>query len=509
MVSFLVLIIELWLFTGIILILHHFSPRIGLTPLFFYIASIITILNPGEILALFIEPFPGIILRTGGHVFVPLVLTALLILYIANGTPVAQLVLYGLTGINLFIITVLVFLLIYLGLSSETTPVTGFLVRNDVLNPRFLRGVIASTLTFFVNMFFIVIFYQGVKNIRLKIPSWITISFALIMALWVDSVLYNILANLGTPNFNLMLPGDVFAKTLSGLVISPMLVYYLTVVACKSPTFRGYEKRSTWDMLFGVFGGVSRSLKVLQQQMQEQEIALTLAHERVILLQDMVRDASHDLKTPISSLLLKIQLLERITDEKSRNRHLAELKNQSQQLATMVDDLFTLSRLDSNRVSDKQLINLIEMGQAAYQVFYPIAEQNKLQLEFVHGDTPIWYEGFADELERIFLNLLGNAIRYTSTGNVSMSVYEDERAVFIAIKDTGIGIHTDDIPHIFTRFFRGKTASQHGIRGTGLGLPIVKTIVELHNGIIDVKSTVGVGTVITVSLPKTPQLHKE
>jgi signal transduction histidine kinase len=174
----------------------------------------------------------------------------------------------------------------------------------------------------------------------------------------------------------------------------------------------------------------------------------------------------------------------------------------------LIDELFTLSRLDSNRFVDKQLMNLSEIGRATYQIFYPIAAQNNLNLEFTHPDTPVWYEGFADELERIFLNLVGNAIRYPPTGHVSFSVSENEEAVFITVKDTGIGIHHDDIPHIFTRFFRAKTASERGIRGTGLGLPIVKTVVDLHNGSIDIKSTVGIGTVITISLPKTHQLHQ-
>ena len=507
MVSFLVLIVQLLLFTGVLLSLHHFSPRIGLTPLFFYISALITILNPGEILALFIEPVPGIIIRTGAHIFVPLLLTALLMLYIANGTPIAQLVLYGLSGINLFIITVLLFLHIYMNLADANTTISGFLSRSRLLDFQFLRGVVASTVTFFVNMFIMVIFYQGVRNKFPNAHKGFGIGLALIAALWMDSVLYNTLANLGTDRFQLWAVGDILAKTLSGLVICPILIYYLTVIAPKSSNFHGDEKRPTFDMLVGMFGRGTKNLTVLQKQLHEQELALISAHERVTLLQDMVRDASHDLKSPIASVLLKIHLLERVKDETGRVRHLSELKHQSEQLASMVDDLFTLARLDSNRVNNKKRVDITQIGQEIYQIFYPIAEQNQLRLEFKHPNTPIWYIGLADEIERIFLNLVGNAIRYTPKGEVSMSVDEDEQAVFIAIKDTGI--HHEDLPHIFNRFFRAKTASQHRIHGTGLGLPIVKTVVDLHNGSIDIKSAVGVGTVITVSLPKTHQLHKD
>jgi signal transduction histidine kinase len=502
MASLLVLIIQLWLFTGVVLVLHRLAPRIGLAPLLFYISGIIAILNFAELMALFIEPFPGIIIRTGAHVFVPILLMTILVLYIANGTSPAQLVLYALTGVNILVITVLAFLFIYMLLNNPSTPTTGLLIETNLINLQFLRGVIASTVTFFLNMFLITIIYQGMRNVLPMVPMWVAIATALIVALWTDSVLFNLLANLGTPNFQLWLPGDVLAKSISGLLIAPMATYYLVSIAPKSSTFRGNEKRPTFDMLFGVQGGVKQSLKLLQQQMHEQEMALTSARERVTLLQDMVRDASHDLKTPIASLLLKIQLLERVPNEEARARYLSELKQQSYQLSAMIDDLFTMSRLDSNRLSETQIVNLTEMGNAVFEMYRPLAEENKIELAFERSDMPIWYEGLADELERIFLNLLGNAIRYTRKGKVTLALEENKQEVIIAVRDTGIGIHHDDIPKIFTRFFRAKTASEHGIRGTGLGLPIVKTIVDLHRGAIRVDSVVNEGTTFTVSLPK-------
>lgn len=502
MANLLVLIIQLWLFTGVVLLLHWFSPRIGLAPFMFYISAIIAVLNFAELLALFIEPFPGIVIRTGAHVFVPILLVSILVLYIANGTAPAQLVLYALTGVNILVITVLIFLLIYIGLSDTHMPITGLLMQTDLINLQFLRGAIASTVTFLINLFLMTILYQGIRNVFPHFPMWITIGFALIIALWTDSVLFNLLANLGTPHFQLWLPGDVLAKTMSGLLIAPMVTYYLTKIAPKLSDYRGKDKRPTFDMLFGMFGGIKNTLKLLQQQMKEQQIALTSAQERVALLQDMVRDASHDLKTPISSLILKIQLLERVQDDTTRKRYMNELREQAQQLSAMIDDLFTLSRLDSNRIGEKQIINLTEMGNAVYQMFHPIAEQNQLQLVYHHPNTPIWYEGLADELERIFLNLLGNAIRYTRKGTVILSLDETADDVIIMVKDTGIGIHLDDLPNIFHRFFRAKTANQSGIRGTGLGLPIVKTIVDLHHGNIHVDSQVNEGTTFTIRLPK-------
>lgn len=502
MLSFAILILQLWSFTGIALLLHHATPRIGLAPMFFYISAIVTLLNPGELLALFIEPFPGVIIRTGAHVFVPLLLVILLVLYISNGTSLAQLVLYAMTGVNVLILGVLSFILIYMHLSDVTIPMTGFVTVNRTLDTRFLRGLIASSIAFFGDTFIMVIFYQWLRNQCSKIPLWLTITMTLLLALWLDSIFYNLLANLGTERFQLWLPGDIMAKTLAGFVIAPFVTYYLTAIAPKSPAFQGNKKRPTLDVLMGMFGGLKTSLAVLQEQIHEKELALTSARERVRLLQDMVRDASHDLKSPITSLLIKIHLLERAKDEASRTRYLNELKNQSQELSSLIDDLFTLARLDSSRIGEKSEINITTIGESVYRIFYPIAEENRVHLEFTHPENPIFYEGIADEIERIFLNLVGNAIRYTREGKVILDVHENEESVFIAVKDTGIGIHDDDLPHIFNRFFRSKTAKEHGIHGTGLGLPIVKTIVDLHHGDILVDSVINQGTTFTIVLPK-------
>jgi len=507
MLSFAILILQLWSFTGIALLLHYATPRIGLAPMFFYLSAIITLLNPGELLALFIEPIPGVIIRTGAHVFVPVLLVMLLVLYVANGTSLAQLVLYAMTGVNALIFLVLSFILIYMHLSDVTIPVTGFVTVNRTLDTRFLRGLVASTFAFFGDTFIMVIFYQWIRNRFSKIPLWVTITMTLILSLWADSILYNVFANLGTERFRLWLPGDILAKTLAGLVVAPFVTYYLTVIAPKSPSFQGNEKRPTLDLLMGMFGGVKKSLTILQEQIHEKELALTSARERVKLLQDMVRDASHDLKSPVTSLLIKIHLLERAKDDITRARYLNELKNQSQQLSALIDDLFTLARLDSSRIGDKNQVNITHIGEHVYRIFYPIAEENQVRLEFTHPVNPILYHGIADEIERIFLNLVGNAIRYTREGKVILDVHENEDSVFITVKDTGIGIHDDDLPHIFNRFFRSKTAKESGIHGTGLGLPIVKTIVDLHHGDIQVESVVNVGTTFTIILPKKAVLN--
>jgi hypothetical protein len=240
MLSFGVLIIEVWLFAALGLLLHRANPRFGLTPVLFYLAAFMAILNFAELLALHMEPVPGIVLRTGGHVFVPVILMMVLVLYIADGTQPAQLVIYCLTGINLLILIVLAFLLIYQNVRDSDTALRGLLAAQDLISLDFLRGVVASTITFIGDLFVIAVIYQGIRNAFPSTPQFITIGVALVAALWTDSILFNLLYFIGTPQFLTLLPGDVLAKTLAALLIWPFVAYYL--VAGRAAPARLY-----WD----------------------------------------------------------------------------------------------------------------------------------------------------------------------------------------------------------------------------------------------------------------------
>ena len=98
-------------------------------------------------------------------------------------------------------------------------------------------------------------------------------------------------------------------------------------------------------------------------------------------------------------------------------------------------------------------------------------------------------------------NLIANAINYTQRGQIQVQTYQRADRVCVEVRDTGLGIDPDDIPHLFDRFYRGQQATRSKIRGTGLGLAIVKEIVDLHRGTITVDSTVGQGSTFGVVLP--------
>jgi len=212
---------------------------------------------------------------------------------------------------------------------------------------------------------------------------------------------------------------------------------------------------------------------------------------------------SHDLKTPLASIRLANSMLRNYGDRSSpeeKRETYDTIDQQVEHLTEMINDVMTISRQDFTGAElDRQIIDLetycrdiIEELQLAYRM--------KRTLNFSGTDRRI--EAFIDikVMRRALMNLLTNAIKYSPEGKpVSMELtYADCQAI-IKVKDQGIGVPKEDLPHLFEPFNRASNVGS--IQGTGLGLAIAKQAVELHGGTISVESTVGKGTTFTITLP--------
>lgn len=625
MLSFAVLIVEIWVFTLIGLLLHRLNHRLGLAPLLFYVSALMAILNFAELLALHIEPIPGIVLRTGGHVFVPTILMIVLVLYVADGTHPAQLVIYSLTGVNIVVLIVLGFLMLYQNVYDADTQFRGLLTSQELITPEFVRGVIASLIAFVVDMLMIAVVYQGARNVLPRTPGWLFVGLALMAALWTDSILFNILYFLGTENFVVLLPGDVLAKTLAALIIWPPAAYYLERVAPRMVGYVGTAGRPTLDLIFGVFGRLSWTLEQLQAELRESQVtyrqlteniseifwlagvngdpfyylnpafevvtghrraafyrrpeaffqivhpedraritsnlrdyllntpedefrivrpdgdirwirsrvfliynqqgqvyrlvglaediterkasetqrhSLELEQEKVKLLQGFIRDASHDLKTPLAAIKLKVGLLRRVKDPADWTRHLDGLEERTDYLDQLIDDLFTLSRLESGAPAFAPQ-DMHRILRDVYETTQPLANRKNLSMRLNLCDSDsLVVMGDPHELNRALTNLTVNAVRYSQEGWVELRTKrQNDHTCVIEVEDTGIGIDPVEQTSIFERFYRAANAREKKIEGTGLGLSIVRAIIERHHGSVDVESHLGKGTVFRVQLP--------
>jgi two-component system, OmpR family, phosphate regulon sensor histidine kinase PhoR len=223
---------------------------------------------------------------------------------------------------------------------------------------------------------------------------------------------------------------------------------------------------------------------------------------------DFVANVSHELKTPITSIkgFSETLLDGAMKDEATLEAFLRIILNESDRLQTLIEDLLDLSRIEQHGFHlNIEELDLVRLVSEMITLLKGKAEEKSIQLHFAPVSGPIFIRGDYSRLKQVFINLLSNAITYTSAGGyVEIDVKEHEGKVYILIKDTGIGMEQEEIPRIFERFYRIDKARSRNSGGTGLGLAIVKHIVEAHKGNISVTSVKEKGTTFTISLEKVP-----
>ena len=219
---------------------------------------------------------------------------------------------------------------------------------------------------------------------------------------------------------------------------------------------------------------------------------------------ELVADVSHELKTPITSIMgYADTLLEGEYDKETQDKFLNVIATEARRMAKLVTDLLTLSRYDSNKErTQKESFDLGDLVKKCQdKLAIEIKKKNHTVNCFVTADVPPVYADKYD-IERVVLNILSNSIKYTKEGGEIKIyvgfVYND---AYIKIFDNGIGIPEDDLNRIFERFYRVDKARTREMGGTGLGLSIAKEILDKNGGSIDIKSVVGEGTEVVIKIP--------
>lgn len=219
---------------------------------------------------------------------------------------------------------------------------------------------------------------------------------------------------------------------------------------------------------------------------------------------------SHELKTPITVILGAIQLIEQNNiplqyDRRKSSKHLATIKQNCYRLLRLINNMLDMSRIESGYIKSNMVnCNIVYLIEEICQSVIPYADQKSITLLFDTMEEEIITAVDVDKIERIILNLLSNAIKYTQPGGkISIIVSSKMNKVDICVKDTGIGIPKHMQKSVFERYQQVDSSLTKGIEGCGLGLSIVKSFVELHDGSIKVKSEPNVGSEFHISLPIT------
>lgn len=216
-----------------------------------------------------------------------------------------------------------------------------------------------------------------------------------------------------------------------------------------------------------------------------------------------ISNVSHDFQTPLSNIKGYTDLLKngQLTEE-TKNDYLQVIQLEVERLSSLTKQLLLLTSLDQlSSLVNKERFALNDVLKETIYTYQWLLHEKNISLS-VEAERIIFY-GDKALLQNVFDNLLSNAIKYTNEfGSITVKLYETTLHTIISIEDDGIGIETDNIPHLFERFYRVDDSRNKKIEGTGLGLSIVQQIVHLHDGKINVMSEVGKGSTFSVIFSK-------
>jgi len=219
---------------------------------------------------------------------------------------------------------------------------------------------------------------------------------------------------------------------------------------------------------------------------------------------DFINRASHELRTPLTSSILMAELIQEGGTPEELDEYWRTLKSELNRQKILIDRLLVAGRLESGMMKlDHVPVDLIRVLRESAQAVQPIAYKRKVRVALNGLDQSAQVMGDKSALEQVFINLINNAIKFSPEGQtVNIDLSGNDTGLSVSIVDHGIGIPPEAVSHLFERFYRAKNVTIAEIPGSGIGLYIVKSIVEELNGKITVESVIQQGTTFVVSLKK-------
>ena len=219
---------------------------------------------------------------------------------------------------------------------------------------------------------------------------------------------------------------------------------------------------------------------------------------------------SHDIRTPMNAIIGFAELLEKHIDERDRALdYIGKIKSSSEFLLSLINYVLETARIESGKTSLKKEVRCVSgLIESLADIFEPEVRKKGLTYSYTKDIQHDYVIGDETKVREIFINIIGNSLKYTPAGGkITIDIKElpSDRENYIAYKivveDTGIGMSKEYLPHIFEEFSREHTSTESKVIGTGLGLPIVKALIDLMGGTIEIESEVGKGTKTTVMIP--------
>jgi heavy metal sensor kinase len=253
------------------------------------------------------------------------------------------------------------------------------------------------------------------------------------------------------------------------------------------------DRRLHWTRRRDEIGKLAESFDDLLQRLAE-----AFARER-----QFISDASHELKTPLTSINANAQMLLRWGDRDAGvlRESLETIAGESASLAAMVNGMLTLAKADRGDDIPKEPVALAQIASEVVRSAEPRAAEKHLELSFEHAATPTVF-GEPGLLRQLIANLVDNAIKFTEAGSVAVRVGAADARAWVEVGDSGPGIPQAEMPHIFERFYRADKSRSRSVPGTGLGLAIVRSIARVHGGAVSAGRSPSGGALFRVTFPE-------
>ena len=301
-------------------------------------------------------------------------------------------------------------------------------------------------------------------------------------------------------------------------------------VACKVPNDTWYfeiipgngwitSMQKLWGLLISLMTAFIIMIVYLQFRMQryreqvhetELEKAVYEAKSANEAKTRFLFNMSHDIRTPMNAIIGFAELLEKHIDERDRALdYIGKIKSSSEFLLSLINYVLETARIESGKTSLKKEVRCVSgLIESLADIFEPEVRKKGLTYSYTKDIQHDYVIGDETKIREIFINIIGNSLKYTPAGGkITIDIKElpSDRENYIAYKivveDTGIGMSKEYLPHIFEEFSREHTSTESKVIGTGLGLPIVKALIDLMGGTIEIESEVGKGTKTTVMIP--------
>ncbi len=234
------------------------------------------------------------------------------------------------------------------------------------------------------------------------------------------------------------------------------------------------------------------------------QAAVAIENARLFRQSDEIANVVHELRSPMASIIgySELMLMKSNMPPEQLRSGLESINREAIRLSQMINDFLDLARLETGRARlEKESVNLHELTEEVVEQLYPQVHEKSITISLnVIDDIPN-FQGDCNRLKQVILNLVDNAIKYNRQGGkVDVTLACNKVRVQLSVRNTGAGIAPDELDLVFDKFYRVQNDEQD-VRGTGLGLPIAKKIIEAHRGDIWVESELGIGSNFAFSLP--------